>query len=352
MLRKLLPGGTVMLLLAQTLLADSLSIEVEKGPGNRYCGETPIRFELNLDSDTDSAELEFLFDGKPFFLNGGKKMILEKENPKKFTGLIEQLDDYFSPEIENGNVYEAKRFQITPVIFRSLTKKCLPGSVFPANLQLKNQIQLSGGVHQSSGKFGDSLSFDGKSGIALLQKIDFCPLEGCIEGWFYLPPGIPEREAVILNILSRNEKDWSCQKLHVYPNSRKLRYFCYHNKEKRRYRILSHELDAPEWIFFQMNFSTRENKMELFINGKSVGVSTYPIGHGGTRSRMTLGSVMLRGNAAAGCKVMLDDIRISNIMRTPEIPESSLQADAHTLLLMNFDGEKYLRTVTYKKRNH
>lgn len=198
-----------------------------------------------------------------------------------------------------------------------------------------DNIRSFGEIGWAEGKFGKSLSFAGK-GTLCVDDFNLSDDEGSFEVWVYLEEKPQEGgEGTIIRLDGANP--WTYHIIGRWEKNR-IRYATYDGEIV--HSILSDEL-SPGWHHILATYSAREGKMELLVDGKSQGTTDY-------KKTTCNGTILLIGglpdvsqqrvgNAFSG---RIDEVRISDIVRSPSLPNKPFEADSHTLLLLHLDEGK------------
>jgi hypothetical protein len=202
-------------------------------------------------------------------------------------------------------------------------------------IPFSDNIRILGDIGWDEGKFGKALSFSGK-GTLCIDDFNFNDEEGSFEVWVYLEEKPQEAgEGTIIRLDGANP--WTYHIIGRWEKNR-IRYITYDGENG--HCIFSSEL-PPGWHHILATYSAPQNKMELFIDGQSQGTTDY-------KKTTCNGTTLLIGgfpdisqnrvgNAFSG---RIDEVRISNIIRSPALPDKPYQADAKTLLLLHLDEGK------------
>ncbi len=193
-----------------------------------------------------------------------------------------------------------------------------------------DNIRIFGEVGWSEGRFGKGLSFLGK-GTVFVDDFNFSDEEGSLEAWVYMEQEPQGGEGHIFRLDGANP--WTYHIVSKIGN--RIRYATYDGAEG--HSLTSDEL-SPGWHYVLATYSASTGKMELFIDGISQGTTLY-------KKTTCEGATLLIGglpgvgqnrvgNALRG---MVDELRISDVIRPPSLPSNPYNVDEHTLLLLHLD---------------
>jgi len=188
------------------------------------------------------------------------------------------------------------------------------------------------------GKFGGALKFDGVKTALTVPDCPFDDAVGTIEAWVWLPAATPEKAAGTILRLDGSEP-WT---YHIVQRDAKNGVISYSTYDgKRGYYLQSGSL--PEgWHHVLATHDAAAARMELFVDGASVGASKY-VRTTCKGAALTMGGVKREWdtrpevvNPFAG---LIDDVRISKSVRpsTPGGPVAPVEADADTVALFHLD---------------
>ncbi|MCE5241055.1 DUF4838 domain-containing protein, partial [bacterium] len=184
------------------------------------------------------------------------------------------------------------------------------------------------------GKFGKAQQF---AGAQVIQASDFQFDDdaGTMEAWVWMPAAKPEKHGTILRLDSGDP--WTYHIVQRDGNSNCISYTTWDSKKGHGCR--SGEL-AEGWHHIVATHDAAAGKMELFIDGVSVGKSDYVktscrgmhVGIGGYASSGGVNP----GNCFIG---KIDEVRITGDVRTPTSGAAGgpYEPEARTLLLMHLD---------------
>ncbi|MEN6642979.1 MAG: DUF4838 domain-containing protein [Armatimonadia bacterium] len=185
-----------------------------------------------------------------------------------------------------------------------------------------------------AGKHGKGQKFSGGQVIEL-RDVDFDDECGTLEAWVWMPKEVPAKHATIIRMDGGNP--WTYHIIQRDLNSSRISYTTYDGK--RGHGLASGEL-AEGWHHVVGTHDLKSGKMELFIDGKSVGTTDYvkttcqgaQIGIGG----IGRGDSAVIGNPFIG---VIDEVRITRDVRTPMAGAAGgpYEADAQTLALMHLE---------------
>lgn len=200
-------------------------------------------------------------------------------------------------------------------------------------IPFSDNIRIFGEIGWTQGKFGNALSFEGK-GTICIDEFNFSDDEGSFEAWVNIEEKPPEGEGHIFRLDGANP--WTYHIISKIGN--RIRYITYDGAEG--HSVTSQEL-SPGWHHILATYSASQGKMELFVDGASQGSTTYKktTCNGATLLIGGLPDVGQNrvGNALYG---MVDEMRISNVVRPPSLPTKPYELDNHTLLLLHLDEGK------------
>lgn len=202
------------------------------------------------------------------------------------------------------------------------------GGVLVPNTNIS--IRTRGTVKWADGKFGKAMSFEG-GGVVVVEACDFPDKCGSMEAWVKLAPDA-RGDGTILRL--DGGKPWTYQI--VGTMQRRVAYHVGCDNGKNVKKIESGEL-ADGWHHVLATHSVPDQKMELFVDGKSQGTAEYPVATACRGSGLKIGGIDQGSNVVNAFSGCIDEIRISKGLRSPEVPLTSWIPDADTVLLMHAD---------------
>lgn len=184
------------------------------------------------------------------------------------------------------------------------------------------------------GKFGKAQEFAGAQMIQA-SDFDFDDDAGTMEAWVWMPAARQEKHGTILRLDSGGP--WTYHIIQRDADSNCISYTTYDSE--KGHGVRSGDL-AEGWHHVVATHDAAAGKIELFVDGKSVGQSDYVKTcckgtHVGIGAYSYSGAV-LAGNCFVG---KIDEVRITSDVRTPTAgaTEGPYEPDAKTLLLMHLD---------------
>jgi hypothetical protein len=191
------------------------------------------------------------------------------------------------------------------------------------------------------GKFGRAQEFAGSQAIEV-SNFDFDDNAGTMEAWVWMPAATQEKHGTILRLDSGDP--WTYHIIQRDANSSYISYTTYDSK--RGHGLRSGEL-AEGWHHIVGTHDAAAGKMELFIDGKSVGQSDY-VKTDCRGTHVGVGAYSHGGGAIAGNPFVgkIDEVRITSDVRTPTSGAAGgpYEPDARTLVLMHLDEPGQLAT--------
>ncbi|MFA6929445.1 MAG: LamG-like jellyroll fold domain-containing protein [Lentisphaeria bacterium] len=334
----------ILLLSTAFLMANSVLVE----PQTILQKQVPCHFTLLLDQPADGACIEFSRGKQDFFLNQKKRLELNAtENPKKFTAELIP-ENLFHPSLRSGSErYDGKILELTGIARRSGQEFSFPAGTPWEKIQMPVILQKAHQVLSGYGKFAQAACFDGRQSIAAVHRMPFHAEEGTLEAWVFLPPLLSQNTGIIAFLQSADGSPWRYHALQVPENSRKIQYLNYSGSSNPPCQaITSKEIYLEEWLYVCMTWSLKQQKMELFVNGESIGTAPYLQPSGGKIADLNLGARIHYEHEnyqiISPCLLMLDELRISSVVRSAQVPGKKWTVDDDTLLLIDFDGFEFL----------
>lgn len=190
-------------------------------------------------------------------------------------------------------------------------------------------LKVNGAPKWVEGKFGKALSFDGAQDRLLVSEPGFDDAQGSMEAWARPAAGL--KTGVLLRL---DGSPWS---YHIvsYEEGR-LVYTVYNGKPNGGSMVKSEKL-TPGWHHFLAAWDAAKGRSELFVDGKSVGSGIYSPTHC-AKAPLQIAAMDCGGKQDAYFKGEMDEIRVSNVARTPAgFADASPAIDASTLALLRFD---------------
>jgi hypothetical protein len=188
---------------------------------------------------------------------------------------------------------------------------------------------------RAAGRVGRALQFDGVRNQIRVATCGFDDERGTLEAWVWMPRQVPETHATILRIDSSSP--WTYHILQRDMKSSCISYATYDGKQVQS--VASGDL-AAGWHHVVATHDAAAGKMELFLDGASVGTTRYAktackdasLSIGGIAGAMEGAAV---GNPFRGC---IDEIRISNVVRNiKDAAGGPYEPDEHTRVLLHCD---------------
>ena len=331
-------------ILPAMLFADSVQVE----PSTTLQKDIASRIIMRLDQPAESAAIEFKKGEQDFFINQNKRLELTaSENPRLFTALITP-ENFFAPALASGQKeFNGKNLELTGIVRRLGKEETFFAGSPWEKLQMPVVLQKANQVLSGYGKFCQAACFDGRRSIAAVNRLPFNPSEGSLEAWVMLPPLLSKQSAIIAFLQSADGSPWRYHALQIPQNSRRIQYLNYHASGSPAFQaISSQEIYLEEWIFVSISWSLSLQRMELLINGESVGVAPYLQASGGRVADLNLGARIHYENmnyrVISPCMMMIDELRISKVVRPAIVPDKKWEIDEDTLLLIDFDGGEFM----------
>ncbi len=191
------------------------------------------------------------------------------------------------------------------------------------------------------GKFGKAQEFSGGQLIEV-SHFDFDDEIGTMEAWIWMPAAKPEKHGTILRLDSGNP--WTYHIIQRDAQSSCISYTTYDGQ--KGHAVRSGEL-AEGWHHVVATHDARAGKMELFIDGVSVGQTDYVKTHcRGTYLGIGAFS-FVDGVIAGNCFIgIIDEVRLTNDIRTPSAGAEGgpYRPDKNTLVLMHMEEPGKLAT--------
>lgn len=342
----ILTGLFPMLLLS----ADTLEVRLAPGSKAPYTGKQPLEFTLKLDQAADAAKLLYLTPKKYYFqINGSSALPLVPSPDKRtFTGRLPEIRTFFNWIIYAAWNNTPDKMQFVPVITRQGKEIRLKSASLPCKFRLDHDLMLQGNLPLGTGKFDTGLHFDGKTALAGMKRFRFDPQKGSIDLWIFMPLVLQPKMGTVFFIQSENGTFWSYHQLSIPAKSRRLEYLTYRHKEKKSCRIRSGEIESEDFIFVQCTWDAAANKMELFINGKSAGTSSY-MPAGSELSSLTIGGRI--HNSAQGPQaitlnqMVLDEFHVTSNPQKLPVPDKPHVKTAEASVLFHFDAGDLTRNI-------
>lgn len=197
----------------------------------------------------------------------------------------------------------------------------------------KDQQQANFRPRTVAGKFGKAGNFDGAQRERILDE-GFDDTAGTLEGWIWIADKTKDSVGTIFRLDGSEPRSY-----HIIQQESQSRSIAYHVHlgGVGGWSVVSAPL-SPGWHFIQATHSAPNKKIELFVDGVSQGTDSYQATTCRNRGMDVGGSPDAGptgvGNAFQG---MLDDLRVSNIVRAPNVPTQALAKDENTTFLRSFD---------------
>ena len=347
MIKRLFAVG--ILLAAAALAADSLKIESDIPAEGVFSERNPLKFTLTLDQPADEVRLEYqAFSTGYLQLNSATFLPLVPDHGKRtFRGELRVENSYGVP-FRAGQRYGPGAIRFVPTLRRGKETLRLEPVPLPWSMKLDADVSFANRPLYAPGKFGDGLGFDGEAAMASVNRIAFNPESGTIEAWIFMPLLISDKGRVLFFLQSSDGSPWSYHQLTIPPNSRQLEYGVYRGADRSSVSLSSgKDLAEEDWMHVMMTHDIITKKMELFVNGKSLGSAPYESSAGGKFSELTLGGRIHYAKEGiqfvSNCQMLIDEVRISDIIRPHTVQGKPFAADGNTLLLLHFDGMDCLK---------
>lgn len=192
----------------------------------------------------------------------------------------------------------------------------------------------------ATGKFGGGLRFDGTNNL-FAADTGFDDAAGTMETWVWLPKEPSDRHGDIFRMDGHSPSPWwSYHIVGCDPKSGRMFYMVYSSKGPVGKTLRSGEL-SEGWHHVAVTHSAADNRIELFIDGKSVGADVYPLTSCRVAPFNIGGNPPIRPDGPVGGAFggVLDEIRVSKTIRkpTPESIAAPYKVDADTTFLMHAD---------------
>ena len=194
----------------------------------------------------------------------------------------------------------------------------------------KDAAPSAGGMwpQRVPGRFGSAVRFEGAQ-VVVVPDCGFDDGVGTLEAWVWVPAARSNRHGTILRMDGADP--WTYHILQRDANSDRISYTAYDGKNGHGVGA-----DVKEgWHHLVATHDARAGKMELFIDGASVGSTTYVKT---TCKGVPLGIGAYAASAAPGNPFhgLIDEVRVSRVLRAPA-SAGPPTADADTTLLYHFD---------------
>lgn len=191
------------------------------------------------------------------------------------------------------------------------------------------------------GRFGKAQEFAGNQMIQA-SDFEFNDDAGTMEAWVWIPADKPEKHGTILRLDSGDP--WT---YHIIQRDGGTSCISYTSWDSQKgHGLRSGEL-AEGWHHVVGTHDGAAGKMELFIDGVSVGQTDY-VKTSCKGTHVGIGAYSFPGAVLAGnCFVgKIDEVRITGDVRTPQTGAAGgpYEPDARTLLLMHLDEPGKLAT--------
>ena len=190
-------------------------------------------------------------------------------------------------------------------------------------------------LRRTEGKFGRALEFDGHHDVTVIDKPGLRDEAGTLEAWIWMPADKqPERHGTILRL--DGVSPWTYHILQRDMNTSRISYTTYDGKDG--HGAASGEL-AEGWHHVAGTYDAAAQKMELFIDGSSVGTSSY-VKTTCASSELGIGGVSPVGRDKVGnaFRGRIDEVRISHGVRSfTQVPAEPYSPDDRTALLLHCD---------------
>ena len=189
--------------------------------------------------------------------------------------------------------------------------------------------------HRVEGRFGRALDFDGQRDVTVIDKPGFRDEAGTLEAWVWLPA---EKQTACHGTILRLDgvSPWTYHILQRDVNTSRISYTTYDGKEG--HGVASGDL-AEGWHHVAGTYNAAAGKMELFIDGRSVGATKY-VKTTCQTSQLGIGGVAPTGSDKVGNAIRgrIDEVRLSTAVRDfVQAPAEPYAADDRTVLLLHCD---------------
>lgn len=194
-----------------------------------------------------------------------------------------------------------------------------------------------GGFPRAAGKFGRALACDGEKTALMVGDPGFSDEAGTMEAWVWMPAEAPPaKHGTILRLDGDNP--WTYHIVQRDMKTSSISYVTYDGKAGRG--IASGPL-AEGWHHVVATHDLAAAKMELFIDGKSVGTAPY-VKTTCSRAALGIGGIPSdtgpTGNPFRG---LIDEVRLSRVVRAPaDCAGGPYALDADTTVLYHFDEDR------------
>jgi hypothetical protein len=203
----------------------------------------------------------------------------------------------------------------------------------PFEFNLISGVQVLGSPKFAGGKYGQALNFDGTSDALNIQQCDMDDEEGTMECWIYLSPTFD----TTANLFRIDGTDpWSYHIVNIDGGTRELTYTVYDGEKGSSVKSIP---IGDGWHHIMATYSLSAGHIELFINGASQGTAAYTVPT--TCKGKALGIAgCAQGNVSVPYAGLIDEIRISNVVRTPPAEGAGpFEADDKTVVLIHCDKD-------------
>ncbi len=191
----------------------------------------------------------------------------------------------------------------------------------------------SGFPDRAKGRFNGAYKFNGVSAALSMPDCPFNDAAGTLEAWVWIPAVAPEKPGTILRLDGQNP--WTYHILQRDAKSGVISYTTYDGK--KGYSVRSGSL-IEGWHHLLATYDAATAKMELFVDGTSVGSTKY-IRTSCKGAALKIGGVRgsTQDDTSNPFKGLIDEVRLSSIVREPAVVSAPYVADPHTLALYHFD---------------
>jgi len=198
------------------------------------------------------------------------------------------------------------------------------------------ESSAAGVPERVAGRFGSALKFDGAKTVFKVSDFAFDDAKGSMEAWVWIPAAEPaEKDGTILRL--DGSDPWTYHIVQRNAKSSVISYTTYDGKEGRR--VQSGPL-AEGWHHLLATHDAAAAKMELFVDGVSVGAASY-VKTTCKGTMLMVGGIATDDQSAAGNPFvgLIDEVRISKVVRPSPVglPTAPAAADAETVALFHFD---------------
>lgn len=186
------------------------------------------------------------------------------------------------------------------------------------------------------GKFGNAAEFDGERTALSIPDCQFDDQQGTLEAWVYLPAEEPtEKHGTILRLDGANP--WT---YHIIQRDMKSSRISYTTYDGTHGHGLATGPLAEGWYHVMGTWDAGTGKQCLYLNGKLVGTCDY-VKTTCQGAVLGIGGIATGDRGAVGnpFKGLIDEVRVSKVVRTPEGFDKPYAVDAATGNLLHLDEQ-------------